>query len=87
MAVQAYVLVRCQAGKAPEVVQELRQKKHVIRANTVFGDYDAVVRVAIRELLSVQHLQEVIFEEIQATKGVSTTSTHIVTSNDPELET
>jgi len=87
MAVQAYVLVRCQAGKAPSVVQALRKKDHIVRANTVFGDYDAVARVAIRELFSIQRLQEVVFEEIQTVSGIISTSTHIVTSNDPGLET
>jgi len=87
MAVQAYVFVRCEAGKAPNVVQALRKKDHIVRANTVFGDYDAVARVAIRELFSIQRLQEVVFDEIQNVHGIISTSTHIVTSNDPGLET
>ena len=89
MAVQAYVLIRCEGAKANEVVEEIRKKDHVERANTVFGDYDAIARVSVRELpssFSVQRLEEVIFKEIQKVKGVASTNTHIVTSPDPDFE-
>lgn len=89
MAVQAYVLIRCEGAKAKQVVDEIRKKDHVRRANMVFGDYDAVARVSVRELpssFSVQRLEEVIFDEIQKVSGVMSTNTHIVTSPDSDFE-
>ena len=89
MAVHAYVLIRCEGGKMKHVVQELRKKEHVARANSVFGDYDVIARVRVRELpssFSVLRLEEVVISEIQKIKGVISTNTHIVTSLDPQLE-
>jgi len=89
MAVQAYVLIRCQGAKAVDVVNELRKKEHVERANTVFGDYDVIARISVRELpssFSVQRLEEVVFKEIQRVSGVTSTSTHIVTTPDPDFD-
>ena len=85
MAVSAYVLIRCEGGMPEEVVRKLRQKGHVKRASTVFGDYDAIARVEIDELpssFSVLTLERVIFDEVQRIKGVLSTNTHIVTSAD-----
>jgi DNA-binding Lrp family transcriptional regulator len=89
MAVQAYVLIRCEGGRTKEVVERLRKQKHVARANTVFGDYDIIARVSVDELpsfFSIQSLEEVVLEEIQKMKGVLSTNTHIVTSHDPDFE-
>ena len=89
MAVHAYVLIRCEGGKMKQVVQELRKKEHVVKANSVFGDYDVIARVRVRELpssFSVLRLEEVVINEIQKIKGVVNTNTHIVTSLDPKLE-
>jgi DNA-binding Lrp family transcriptional regulator len=90
MAVHAYVLIRCTAGRSKQVVEELRGQEHVVRANTVFGDYDVIVRLRIEDLpsfFSVQRLEEIVIDEIQNVKGVMTTKTLIVTSIDPKLET
>lgn len=89
MAVHAYVLIRCKGGKMKQVVEELRKKEHVVRANSVFGDYDVIARIRISELpssFSVLRLEEVVVDEIQKIKGVISTNTHIVTSVDPRLD-
>jgi len=89
MAVQAYVLIRCEAGTGTRVVDELRKKEHVARANTVFGDYDAIARVSVKEFpssFSIIRLEEIIFKEIQRVAGVISTKTHIVTSRDPDFD-
>ncbi len=89
MAVQAYVLIRCEGGKAKSVVEQLRKKEHVARANSVFGDYDAIARVSVKELpssFSITRLEEIIFNEIQKVSGVISTKTHIVTSHDPDFD-
>ncbi|MBI1730585.1 Lrp/AsnC ligand binding domain-containing protein [Candidatus Acetothermia bacterium] len=89
MAVQAYVLIRCEAGTATRVVEELRKKDHVARANSVFGDYDVIARVSVTELpssFSISTLEEIVFKEIQKVHGVISTKTHIVTSRDPDFD-
>lgn len=89
MAVQAYVFIRCEGSKAKEVMEKIREKEHVIRSNTVFGDYDVIARVRVSEMpssFSVHRLEEIILQEIQKVKGVISTNTHIVTSHDPEFE-
>lgn len=89
MAVQAYVLIRCEGGRAREVVDRLRKQEHVARANTVFGDYDVIARICVEELpsfLSIQRLEDIVLDEIGKLKGVLSTNTHIVTSHDPDFD-
>ncbi len=89
MAVQAYVLIRCEGGRAQRVVEEIRSKDHVVRANTIFGDYDAIARIQVKEFpsaFSVASLEQIVIEEIQHVKGVVSTNTHIVTSPDPDFD-
>ena len=83
MAVSAYVLIRCEGGKAEDVMRELRKKEHVVRADTVFGDYDVIAALEVKELpstFSIRTLEKIVIDEIQKVRGVANTNTHIVTS-------
>ena len=83
MAVSAYVLIKCEGGKADEVVRKILDGKHVKRADTLFGDYDAIAYLEVEEMLdtfSVRKLDEIVTKEIGRTKGVVSTNTHIVTT-------
>jgi DNA-binding Lrp family transcriptional regulator len=85
MAVSAYVLIRCDGGKAEDVMHDLRKKEHVVRADTVFGDYDVVAVLEISELpstFSIRTLEKIVLDEIQKVRGVAHTNTHIVTTPD-----
>lgn len=87
MSLRAYVLIKCEGGVAEEVVEKLKRKEHVKRADTVFGDYDAIAYVEVRELpssFSIRTLEEIILNEIQKVKGVLSTNTHIVTTKEEE---
>jgi len=87
MAVSAYVLIRCEGGMAEDVMNKLRKKEHVVKADTVFGDYDVIAYLEVKELpsaFSVRTLERIVIDEIQKVKGVLNTNTHIVTS--PEYE-
>lgn len=87
MAVSAYVLIRCEGGMAEEVMKKLRKKEHVVKADTVFGDYDVIAYLEVKELpsaFSVRTLERIVIDEIQRVRGVLNTNTHIVTS--PEYE-
>lgn len=84
MAVNAYVLLKCEGGMAEEVARRLLAGRHVKLADTLFGDYDVVAYLEVEELLdtfSVRKLDEIITKEIATTKGVVSTNTHIVTTS------
>ena len=83
MAVAAYVLIRCRGGKEDKVLSTIRQKPHVKNADLVFGDYDIIAYLEFDELpspFSVAELNHIVTEEIRKVEGVSSTSTHIVTT-------
>jgi len=83
MAVAAYVLIRCRGGKEEKVAREIQRKPHVKRVDTVFGDYDIIAYLEFEELpssFSVAELNHIVTEEIRKVEGVSSTSTHIVTT-------
>ncbi|HAF70347.1 MAG: Transcription regulator, AsnC-type [Acetothermia bacterium 64_32] len=83
MAVAAYVLIRCRGGTEDKVLSIIRRKPHVKRADLVFGDYDIIAYLEFDELpstFSVAELNHIVTEEIRKVDGVSSTSTHIVTT-------
>lgn len=84
MAVAAYVLVRCRGATEGKIAEIIRTKPHVKRVDTVFGDYDIVAYLEFEELpssFSVAELHGIVTEEIRKVEGVSSTSTHIVTTH------
>ncbi len=86
MAVAAYVLIRCRGGEEDKVAKEIHSKPHVKRVDTVFGDYDIIAYLEFEELsssFSVAELNRIVTEEIRKVDGVSSTSTHIVTTKYP----
>lgn len=83
MAVSAYVFVRCRGATEGKIAEIIRTKPHVKRVDTVFGDYDIIAYLEFAELpssFSVAELHHIVTEEIRTVEGVSSTSTHIVTS-------
>lgn len=83
MAVAAYVLIRCRGATEDKVADIVRQKPHVKRVDTVFGDYDIIAYLEFDELpssFSVAELNHIVTEEIRKVEGVFSTSTHIVTT-------
>ncbi|HAZ30651.1 TPA: hypothetical protein DCY65_03660 [Candidatus Acetothermia bacterium] len=83
MAVSAYILVRCRGATEGKVAEIIRTKPHVKRVDTVFGDYDIIAYLEFAELpatFSVAELHGIVTEEIRKVEGVSSTSTHIVTT-------
>jgi hypothetical protein len=88
MAVQAYVLIKCKGGMVEEVLKGVLKKKHITRADAVFGDYDIIAYLEVKELLStfsVNKLDEIVIKEIGKMKGVVSTNTHIVTTRGEEI--
>jgi DNA-binding Lrp family transcriptional regulator len=89
MAVSAYVFVRCRGATEGKIAEIIRTKPHVKRVDTVFGDYDIIAYLEFAEFpssFSVAELHHIVTEEIRTVEGVSSTSTHIVTTQHQKHE-
>lgn len=69
---KAYVLVKARVGSAADVIKRLQSVRGVVEVDGTFGIYDAVVQV---EADTLEHLGEIVFNEIQSTAGVEGTNT------------
>jgi Lrp/AsnC family transcriptional regulator for asnA, asnC and gidA len=72
----AFVLLRVELGKEPEVIQELLDINEVIESYLVYGIYDVVARVKVGNL---EELEYVIDNKIRKIRGVRSTYTLITT--------
>ena len=72
MAVEAYILVQAQTGKAPSIKKEIQLIPGVIRVDRVMGPFDLVVLVQAE---NNQEIGEKILKEVQQINGVKRTLT------------
>jgi DNA-binding Lrp family transcriptional regulator len=72
MAVQAYVLIQTEVGKAAKVANEVRAISGVNSAEDVTGPYDVIVQA---EAGSVDDLGKLVVAKIQAVEGITRTLT------------
>ena len=72
MAVQAYVLIQTEVGKAAKVAEEVRGIPGVNSAEDVTGPYDVIVQA---EAGSVDDLGKLVVAKIQAVEGITRTLT------------
>ncbi|CAB4851682.1 unannotated protein [freshwater metagenome] len=72
MAVQAYILIQTEVGKAASVAAEIVQIEGVLLAEDVTGPYDVIVRA---ESDSVDGLGRLVLARIQAVAGITRTLT------------
>ena len=72
MAVQAYVLIQTEVGKAAQVAQEVGAIGGVTSAEDVTGPYDVIVRA---EAESVDELGKMVVSRIQSVEGITRTLT------------
>ena len=72
MAVQAYVLIQTEVGKAAQVANEVSGITGVTSAEDVTGPYDVIVRA---EADSVDELGKMVVSRIQAVEGITRTLT------------
>ncbi len=70
--VSAYVLVACEEGKAPGVVDDARRLGTVTDVDAVFGPYDLVMRV---DAADVHQIARTVVSDIQSIPGVVRTDT------------
>lgn len=72
MAVQAYVLIQTEVGKATEAVRAIRAVPGVTTAEDVTGPYDIIVRA---EASDMDELGRLVVAQIQLAPGITRTLT------------
>ncbi len=72
MAVNAYILIQTEVGKAAEVARRIRELNGVLAADDVTGPYDVIVRA---DAGSVDELGRMIVSRLQMIEGITRTLT------------
>lgn len=72
MAVQAYILIQTEVGKAAQVAKEVAAIAGVQAAEDVTGPYDVIVQA---EAATVDDLGKLVVAKIQAVEGITRTLT------------
>ncbi|MFN2625056.1 MAG: Lrp/AsnC family transcriptional regulator [Mycobacteriales bacterium] len=72
MAVQAYILIQTEVGKAAAVARAIQDIKGVTQAEDVTGPYDVIVRAEAR---NVDELGKLVVARIQSVDGITRTLT------------
>ena len=72
MAVNAYVLIQTEVGKAANVAHQVAAIDGVVSAEDVTGPYDVIVRA---EAGSVDELGRMVVSQIQLIEGITRTVT------------
>jgi DNA-binding Lrp family transcriptional regulator len=75
MAVEAYVFIDCEHGKAREVAEKIKKIGGAEDVKTVTGPHDIIAYVAAS---SFKVLGDVVITKIQAVDGVKRTLTNVV---------
>lgn len=72
MAVQGYILIQTEVGRAAAVAQAIAAISGVTHADDVIGPYDVIVRAEAR---NVDELGKLVVAKIQGVEGVTRTLT------------
>jgi DNA-binding Lrp family transcriptional regulator len=72
MAVNAYVLIQTEVGKAAQVAEEVAGLEGVVAAEDVTGPYDVIVRA---EADSMDELGKLVVSRVQLIDGITRTLT------------
>ena len=72
MAVNAYILIQTEVGKAAAVAQEIGRLDGVTNAEDVTGPYDVIVRA---EAETVDELGKLVVARVQCVSGITRTLT------------
>jgi DNA-binding Lrp family transcriptional regulator len=72
MAVNAYILIQTEVGKAAAVARAIGELDGVTNAEDVTGPYDVIVRA---EAESVDELGKLVVAKVQAVPGITRTLT------------
>lgn len=80
---KAFVLINCEPGKEPSILNQLREMNSVIDAQGTFGIYDIVARI---ESDDKSQLENIISDQIRKLDDVNSTLTLIPTEHEHGLK-
>ncbi|HEX32979.1 MAG TPA: Lrp/AsnC family transcriptional regulator [Candidatus Aenigmarchaeota archaeon] len=72
--VDAYILIEVKPGTEIQVREKLERMKEVKSVEAVYGDYDLISKVTVRNM---QRLQEFITKKLRSIKDITSTTTMI----------
>jgi len=75
MTVKAYIMMNVKTGSEDEVCQELAKFDEVEDVSTIYGEYDAVVKV---NALDMDHLDGFILEKLRGMPNIFLTATMLI---------
>jgi len=75
MTVKAYIMINVNTGKEDEVCKELVKFKEVENAATIYGEYDAVIKVKTNDM---NHLDRFILEKLREISNIFLTATMLI---------
>ncbi|HUS79409.1 MAG TPA: Lrp/AsnC ligand binding domain-containing protein [Patescibacteria group bacterium] len=75
MTIKAYIMVGVKTGTEDEVCKELVKFEEVEGAATIYGEYDALIKVAAKDMNS---LDDFITKELRSVSNITLTATMII---------
>lgn len=75
MSVKAYIMINVNIGSEDEVCEELVKFEEVEEVATVYGEYDAVVKVAARDMKQLDHF---IIKKLRGIPNIFLTATMLI---------
>lgn len=75
MTVRAYIMINVKTGTEDEVCEELVKFEEVEEVATVYGEYDAVVKVQAKDMKQLDHF---IIEKLRGIPNIFLTATMLI---------
>jgi DNA-binding Lrp family transcriptional regulator len=75
MTVKAYILINVKTGTEDEVCQKLVSFDEVEEVSTIYGEYDAVVKI---QAMDMDHLDRFIIEKLRGIPNIFLTATMLI---------
>jgi DNA-binding Lrp family transcriptional regulator len=75
MSVKAYIMLNAKIGKEDEICKELVEFDEVEEVSTIYGEYDAVIKVATEDM---NHLDQFILQKLRGISHIALTATMLI---------
>lgn len=75
MTVKAYIMLNLKTGKEDEICKELVKHDEVEEVATIYGQYDALIKVGAEDM---NHLDNFILQDLRGISNITLTATMII---------
>jgi len=75
MSVDAYIMLNVRTGSEDEICQELVKFEEVQEASTVYGQYDAIIKVSVEDM---KQLDSFIITKLRGISNILLTATMLI---------